>query len=148
MMQVMFGACLRVSETIGLTWSDVDMKNREIHVGGQLVYYEGDERYCFHDLETKTDAGIRDIPMTRMVYAAFRKQRELNLMPPSSPHTLRHTGCTRLGENNVNPKVIQYVMGHSDAQITMNVYNHITEKSHVENEMSKMNLPETVPAVI
>ena len=23
----------------------------------------------------------------------------------------RHTGCTRLGENNVNPKVMQYVMG-------------------------------------
>ena len=62
--------------------------------------------------------------------------------------TLRHTGCTRLGENNVNPKVMQYVMGHSDAQITMNVYNHIAEKSHVENEMSKMNLPETVPAVV
>ena len=80
MMQVMFGACLRVSETIGLTWSDVDMKNREIHVGGQLVYYEGDEGYCFHDSETKTDAGIRDIPMTQMVYDAFRKQRELNLM--------------------------------------------------------------------
>ena len=34
------------------------------------------------------------------------------------------------------------------AQITMNVYNHIAEKSHVENEMSKMNLPETVPAVV
>ena len=47
-----------------------------------------------------------------------------------------------------NPKVMQYVMGHSDAQITMNVYNHIAEKSHVENEMSKMNLPETVPAVV
>ena len=207
MMQVMFGACLRVSETIGLTWSDVDMKNREIHVGGQLVYYEGEEGYCFHDSETKTDAGIRDIPMTQMVYDAFRKQRELNLMlglqsnveiggrsgfifntkhgrpimpagvnsfmknivnaynkkesklaeeekrepelmPPISSHTLRHTGCTRLGENNVNPKVMQYVMGHSDAQITMNVYNHIAEKSHVENEMSKMNLPETVPAVV
>ena len=147
-MQVMFGACLRVSETIGLTWSDVDMKNREIHVGGQLVYYEGDEGYCFHDSETKTDAGTRDIPMTQMVYDAFRKQRELNLMSPISSHTLRHTGCTRLGENNVNPKVMQYVMGHSDAQITMNVYNHIAEKSHVENEMSKMNLPETVPAVV
>ena len=121
---------------------------REIHVGGQLVYYEGEEGYCFHDSETKTDAGIRDIPMTQMVYDAFRKQRELNLMPPISSHTLRHTGCTRLGENNVNPKVMQYVMGHSDARITMNVYNHIAEKSHVENEMSKMNLPETVPAVV
>ena len=121
---------------------------REIHVGGQLVYYEGEEGYCFHDSETKIDAEIRDIPMTQMVYDAFRKQRELNLMPPISSHTLRHTGCTRLGENNVNPKVMQYVMGHSDAQITMNVYNHIAEKSHVENEMSKMNLPETVPTVV
>ncbi len=64
------------------------------------------------------------------------------------PHILRHTGCTRLGENNVNPKVMQYVMGHSDAKITMNIYNHIAEMAHVENEMSKMNLPETVPAVV
>ena len=125
-----------------------NMKNREIHVGGQLVYYEGGEGYCFHNSETKTDADIRDIPMTQMVYDAFRKQRELNLMPSISSRTLRHTGCTRLGENNVNPKVMQYVMGHSDAHITMNVYNHIAEKSHVENEMSKMHLPETVPAVV
>lgn len=80
MMQIMFGACLRISETIGLTWSDVDMKNREIHVNGQLVYYEGEEGYCFHDSETKTDAGIRTIPMTQTVYDAFRKQKELNLM--------------------------------------------------------------------
>ena len=58
----------------------VDMKNREIHVGGQLVYYEGGEGYCFHNSETKTDADIRGIPMTQMVYDAFRKQRELNLM--------------------------------------------------------------------
>ena len=79
---------------------------------------------------------------------AEEEKREPELMPPISSHTLRHTGCTRLGENNVNPKVMQYVMGHSDAQITMNVYNHIAEKSHMENEMSKMNLPETVPAVV
>ena len=77
----------------------------------------------------------------------YNREHPLQL-PPITPHTLRHTGCTRLGENNVNPKVMQYVMGHSDAQITMNVYNHIAEKSHVENEMSKMNLPETVPAVV
>ena len=30
----------------------------------------------------------------------------------------------------------------------VNVYNHVAEKSHVENEMPKMNLPETVPAVV
>ena len=84
----------------------------------------------------------------RLSKLAEAEKREPELMPPISSHTLRHTGCTRLGENNVNPKVMQYVMGHSDAQITMNVYNHIAEKSHVENEMSKMNLPETVPAAV
>ena len=52
------------------------------------------------------------------------------------------------GKNTVNPEVIQYVMCHSDVQITMIVYNHIAEKSHVENEMSKMNLQETVPAAV
>lgn len=28
------------------------------------------------------------------------------------------------------------------------IYNYIAEMTHVENEMSKMNLPETVPAVV
>ena len=51
---IFFSLILTKAETIGLTWSDVDMKNREIHVGGQLVYYEGEEGYCFHDSETKT----------------------------------------------------------------------------------------------
>ena len=42
---------------------------------------------------------------------AEEEKRGPELMPPISSHTLRHTGCTRLGENNVNPKVMQYVMG-------------------------------------
>lgn len=70
---------------------------------------------------------------------AEEEKREPELMPPISSHTLRHTGCTRLGENNVNPKVMQYVMGHSDAQITMNVYNHIAEKSHVKPVKSRLH---------
>ena len=150
MMQVMFGACLRVSETIGLTWSDVDMKNREIHVGGR-------SGFIFNTKHGRPimPAGVNSF-LKNIVNAYNKKEsklaeeekREPELMPPISSHTLRHTGCTRLGENNVNPKVMQYVMGHSDAQITMNVYNHISDKSHVENEMSKMNLPETIPAVV
>ena len=68
-----------------------------------------------------------------------------------SHHILHNFGIdivlTQSGTSRMT-KGMQYVMGHSDAQITMNVYNHIAEKSHVENEMSKMNLPETVPAVV
>jgi len=45
---------------------------------------------------------------------AEEEKREPELMPPISSHTLRHTGCTRLGENNVNPKVMQYVMNKTE----------------------------------
>ena len=53
------------------------------------------------------------------------------------PHTLLHTGCTRLGENNVNPKVMQYVMGHSDIGVTLNVYTHMG-LDDAEKELQKM----------
>ena len=43
----------------------------------------------------------------------FRQEKRIIFFVPylTRPHTLRHTGCTRLGENNVNLKVMQYVMG-------------------------------------
>jgi integrase len=49
-----------------------------------------------------------------------------------------------MGESNVNPKVMQYVMGHSDIDVTMNVYNHISDKGRVEAEMSKMDIAAVV----
>ena len=41
----------------------------------------------------------------------WQKNKIFFVLYLTHPHTLRHTGCTRLGENNVNPKVMQYVMG-------------------------------------
>ncbi len=60
-------------------------------------------------------------------------------MPPISAHTLRHTGCTRMAEQGLDMKVVQYVMGHASVGVTMEVYNHITEKTRVENEIAKMD---------
>ena len=51
------------------------------------------------------------------------------------PHTLRHTFCTRLASKNMNPKDLQYIMGHSNISITMNWYAHAsidTAKSEVQ----------------
>ncbi|WP_419508057.1 tyrosine-type recombinase/integrase, partial [Blautia sp.] len=51
------------------------------------------------------------------------------------PHTLRHTFCTRLASKNMNPKDLQYIMGHANISITMNWYAHAsidTAKSEVQ----------------
>ena len=41
-----------------------------------------------------------------------------------SMHILWHTGCTRMAEAGIDPKVLQKIMGHSDIAVTMDVYNH------------------------
>lgn len=63
---------------------------------------------------------------------AQEEHRKPLLLPHFSPHILRHTFCTRLCENDVNIKVIQDVMGHSDISTTMNIYSEATLKKKKE----------------
>ncbi len=45
-------------------------------------------------------------------------------LPGITPHILRHTFCTRLANKNMNPKNLQYIMGHANINITLNLYAH------------------------
>ena len=45
-------------------------------------------------------------------------------LPHITPHVLRHTFCTDMANAGLDIKSLQYVMGHSGADITMNVYTH------------------------
>lgn len=49
-----------------------------------------------------------------------------------SAHKLRHTFCTRLCEVENNIKLIMSIMGHTDVQTTMNIYNEIQEAKKKE----------------
>ena len=46
-------------------------------------------------------------------------------MPNVTPHISRHTYCTNMAKSGMNPKTLQYLMGHSDIGVTMNVYTHL-----------------------
>lgn len=70
---------------------------------------------------------------------AKKEKRKAKLLPKFSVHVLRHTGCTRMAERGMDPKVLQYVMGHANIAVTMEVYNHITSRQRIENEIKKMN---------
>ena len=49
-----------------------------------------------------------------------------NLLPNITPHVCRHTYCSNMAKSGMNPKTLQYLMGHSDISVTMNVYTHIS----------------------
>lgn len=41
-----------------------------------------------------------------------------------TPHVCRHTYCSNMAKSGMNPKTLQYLMGHSDISVTMNTYTH------------------------
>ena len=47
-------------------------------------------------------------------------------MPRVTPHVCRHTFCSNMARSGMNPKSLQYVMGHSDISVTLNTYTHFT----------------------
>ncbi|MEY8393099.1 site-specific integrase [Lachnospiraceae bacterium 45-W7] len=46
-------------------------------------------------------------------------------MPKVTPHVCRHTYCSRMAAARMNPKTLQYIMGHSDIGVTLNTYTHL-----------------------
>ena len=185
---IAIGTCLRCGELTGLTWSDIDMKNRTISINHQLIYKNLGDGCKFHINKPKTDAGERILPMTESVYKGFMELKKQNLalgrrsnvevdgysnfvfissngrpltmsmvdafllniekaynkahpeevIPHLSAHILRHTGCTLLASAGMDIKALQNVMGHSDASITMNVYNH-SSFERTEKEMQRVD---------
>ena len=76
----------------------------------------------------------KGMPMTACYYTStlrnivkkYNKYHDEPL-PKITPHILRHTFCTRLAQKNMNPKNLQYIMGHSSIMITLNLYAHASQ---------------------
>ncbi len=46
-------------------------------------------------------------------------------MPSITPHVRRHTYCSNQARSGMNPKTLQYLMGHSEIGVTLDVYTHL-----------------------
>lgn len=141
---------LRRGELLALTWEDVDLQNRVIHV----------RRSCYRDTDgkvkakaPKTASGVRDVPIVNklaekitpgeglvfpgqngyMTNGAFvfhwRQYAEASGVK-CTPHQLRHAYATMLYEagDKVNLEDAQYLLGHANLQTTADIYTHIREK--------------------
>ncbi|MGI5946916.1 MAG: tyrosine-type recombinase/integrase [Lachnospiraceae bacterium] len=58
-------------------------------------------------------------------------------MPNITPHVCRHTYCSNMAKAGMNPKTLQYLMGHSDIGVTMNTYTHLGLED-AKDEMIRM----------
>ena len=79
-------------------------------------------------------------------------------MPNITPHVCRHTYCSNMARAGMNPKTLQYLMGHSDIGVTMNTYTHLglddakdemirlEELEQAKNEVEKADGKQKPPA--
>lgn len=150
---ILFHTGMRISEFCGLTMRDIDLEKRTINIDHQLQRTSKRE-YVIEP--TKTNAGTRVIPMTNffldkdgMPLVAMHWEHRFNhmvsryneiykiQMPNITPHVCRHTYCSNMAKSGMNPKTLQYLMGHSDIAVTLNVYTHVGLED-AEKELQKM----------
>lgn len=74
----------------------------------------------------------------RNIRNAYNKSHKDSMLPHLSAHILRHTGCTRFAASGMDVKTLQNIMGHSDAGVTMNVYNH-SSFERTEKEIQRLD---------
>ena len=58
-------------------------------------------------------------------------------LPSITPHVCRHTYCSNMARSGMNPKTLQYLMGHSEIGVTLNTYTHLGLEDAV-NEIRKV----------
>ena len=67
----------------------------------------------------------------------YRKLHPDKSLPHITPHVFRHTFCTNYANDGIDIKNLQYLMGHSDAGVTLNVYTHASY-AHAAEQMTKI----------
>jgi integrase len=55
----------------------------------------------------------------------YRRFMDKNNLGSYSLHSYRHTFATMLLEKNVNPRVVQRLLGHKDIETTLGIYSHV-----------------------
>ncbi len=147
MLELMYASGLRVSETVGLDLSDIDLahelvrcvgkgdKERAVPVGTQAVRalraYLGQVRSRF----------IRSRPTQALFVSRLggrltrqgcwklvrRYARRAGITRPLSPHVLRHSFATHLLDRGADLRAVQEMLGHASIGTTQ-VYTHVTRE--------------------
>lgn len=151
MLELMYGAGLRVSEIINLTTNDIDMTNclirimgkgskeREVPLGEYSIYYLKEYlnlrnsmlkgKYCDKLFLNNHGQG-----MTRQGFFKNLKLilKEKGLNSDISPHTLRHSFATHLLNHGADLRSIQEMLGHSDIATTK-IYTHVSNEKVIDD---------------
>ena len=103
----------------------------------QPVILEGYTKFLFLNRNGLPKVAVNYESMFRGLVRKYNKTQKVALPKVMTPHTLRHTFCTTLANAGMHPKALQYIMGHSNINMTLNYYAHTTSETSI-TEMKRL----------
>ena len=96
---------------------------------------DGHTGFLFLDKDGKPKVAMHLEHVMKRIVDRYNDAHE-DQLPSITPHVLRHTFCTEMANSGIDLKSLQYLMGHSDVGVTLNVYTHASYET-AENAMRK-----------
>jgi integrase/recombinase XerD len=151
LVELLYGAGLRVGEAVGLDKASVDLeqrlvraigkgsKERIVPIGRQAVealrrYMSRGRPYLDRRHRPELFLNARGGPLTRAgAFLILRKLAERAGLEPERihPHLLRHSFATHLLEGGADLRSVQEMLGHADLSTT-ELYTHVSDRRRRE----------------
>ena len=152
---LLYGSGMRPAEMYALTWNDIDFKNNTVTINKALQIEKSrlasvglpktDKSIRTIPLPAFVIASLKAFKLEGMqsptstifgaengklrTRSAYRNIFDVAMhslgLKDITPYMFRHNYCTQCYLNGVDIKVCQYLMGHSDTKMVLEVYTHI-----------------------
>ena len=111
------------------------MKNRR---GAKPLIIDGYAHFLFLNRDGLPKTAANYDAMFQGLVKKYNKCHKEPLPKVTTPHTMRHTFCTKKANAGMNPKALQYIMGHANIVMTLNYYAHANFDS-AKAEMDRLD---------
>ena len=111
------------------------LKNRK---GAKPIIIDGYAHFLFLNRDGLPKTSANYDAMFKCLLKKYNKYHEAPLPKVMTPHTMRHTFCTKKANAGMNPKALQYIMGHANIVMTLNYYAHANFDS-AKAEMDRLD---------
>lgn len=101
------------------------------------VCVEGYSNFLFVDKMNKPEVAFHWESYFKSALRKYNQTHEGQQLPNITPHVCRHTYCSNMAKLGMNPKTLQYLMGHSSISVTLNIYSHVNYED-AQNELTRI----------
>ena len=105
---------------------------------GRCIEVDGYKDFLFLNRDGLPKTAANYEAMFQGLVKKYNKCHKEPLPKVTTPHTMRHTFCTKKANAGMNPKALQYIMGHANIVMTLNYYAHANFDS-AKAEMDRLD---------